>query len=82
MEGNDIIAGTGKRILPENTVERHVGDITIDNETCTGFMGEVQIIKRSSPASSRTNVAARIREEEAFLINYVIPGKRFRFLFS
>lgn len=82
LEGSDILAKLGKSIPPENTIERLVGDITIDNETCTGFMGEVQIIKRPSPASSRTNVAARIREEEAFLINYIIPGKKFRFLFS
>ena len=82
VEGTSIIARTGKRIHPANTVARNIGDITIDNETCTGFMGEVQIIKRPSPASSRTNVAARIREEEAFLINYIMPGRKFRFRFD
>ena len=81
-EGTSILSAMGHRILPENTVERGTGDITIDNETCHGYMGEVQIIKRPSPASSRTNVAARIHGEETFLINYIIPGKRFRFLFD
>lgn len=70
----------GGPILPENNVERRYGDITIDNETCIGFMGELQIIKRPSPASPRTNVAAAIREEETFLINYIMPGRTFRFL--
>ena len=82
MEGTAITTKLGRTILPENTVERRIGDITIDNRDCTGFMGEVQIIKRPSPASSRTNVAARIHEEEAFLIDYVIPGKKFRFQFD
>ncbi len=82
MEGIDLLASMGQKVLPENTIARHVGDITIDNENCPGFMGEVQIIKRPSPASDRTNVAARIHGEEAFLINYVIPGKKFHFLFD
>ncbi len=82
MEGQARLTEAGENIPPHNTQERLVGDITIDNETCTGFMGEVQIIKRPSPASSRTNVAARIHEEETFLINYIMPGRTFRFRFD
>lgn len=82
VEGQGILIEIGKSIPPDNTRARLVGDITVDNETCTGFMGEVQIIKRPSPASSRTNVAARIHEEETFLINYIMPGRKFRFQFD
>ena len=80
-EGGSIAIAMGMRVAPEHTTLRDYGDVTIDNEQCTGYMGEVQIMKRPSPADRRVNVAAHVREEEAFLINYIIPGKKFRFLF-
>ena len=80
-EGGSIVTTMGMRVKPEHTILRDYGDVTIDNEDCTGYMGEVEIMKRPSPADRRINVAARVREEEAFLINYIIPGKKFRFLF-
>lgn len=82
IEGMRYLRESQEPILPEHTIERHIGDVTIDNIDCPGYMGELQIIKRSSPASPRTNVAASILEEEAFLINYIMPGRKFRLLVS
>ena len=66
-------------ILPENTRVRPYGAITIDNKDYMRYMGELQIIKRPQPADPRTNVAAQIESDECFLINYIIPGKKFTF---
>ena len=82
MEGEAYALKLGGAIMPENIQERLYGDITIDNVNCPGFMGELQIMKRPSPPSERTNVAARVNEDEQFLIDYIVPGKRFRFLFG
>lgn len=69
-------------VIPASTPHvRPYGSITIDNEKYGEYMGELQILKRPLPADERVNVVARIPEEEQFLINYIIPGKRFSFLF-
>ena len=71
----------GRCILPENNRVRSFGAITIDNKDYLRYMGELQIIKRPQSADARTNVAAQILPEESFLINYIIPGKKFAFTF-
>ena len=82
LEGEANALKTGENILPENNTERKVGDVTIDNNVCPEFMGELQIIKRNSPPNPGINVAASVRKEEAFLIKYILPGRNFRFLFG
>lgn len=69
-------------IEPENSKPRAYGAVTIDNKNYLRYMGELQIIKRPQPADARVNVAARIPEEETFLMNYIIPGKKFAFEFT
>ena len=68
-------------IAPENTKVRPYGAVTIDNQQYPRYHGELQIIKRPQPADARINVAAQIPEEECFLLNYIIPGKKFSFEF-
>ncbi len=72
----------GVSILPENALVRTHGAVTIDNNAYGRYMGELQIIKRPQPADSRCNVVAHIPDDEAFLINYIIPGRKFGFEFS
>ncbi len=72
----------GQKIQPENTKIRSHGTVTIDNMGYQRYMGELQIIKRPQPADERCNVAAKIPDDEAFLINYIIPGRKFAFEFS
>ncbi len=78
QESRALISG---RILPENTRVRPYGAVTIDNKDYMRYMGELQIIKRPQPADKRTNVVAQIENDECFLINYIIPGKKFAFEF-
>ena len=82
FEGEERAAELGGAIAPENTVGRKYGDITVDNAVCPEFAGELQIIKRPSPPSRYTNVVGDVCEEEAFLINYIMPGRQFRFIFD
>lgn len=69
-------------ILPENTTTRTPGDITIDNDGYLRYKGELQIIKNEQPPDMRVNVAARIADQEHFLISQIKPGQKFRFIFS
>ena len=79
QESRGLVSGP---IYPENTMERRPGDVTIDNEGYLRYMGELEIIKTAQPADSRTNVAARILPEDAFLLDYITPGRKFSFLFD
>lgn len=79
QESRTLLRASGKTILPDNTKVRSHGAITLDNKDYQRYMGELQIIKRPQPADPRTNVAAQIPDEECFLINYIIPGKKFAF---
>ncbi|MBR2215296.1 MAG: DUF871 domain-containing protein [Selenomonadaceae bacterium] len=82
IEGSWYLKRERATVRPENTIERQVGHITVDNETSPGYMGEVNIVKRPSAASPRVNVAAVIPEDETFLVNYIMPGRRFRLRLS
>ncbi len=82
QESRPLLKKSGHTISPENTKVRPYGAITLDNKDYQRYMGELQIIKRPQPADPRTNVAAQLLEEECFLINYIIPGKKFSFRFT
>lgn len=79
QESRALLKEMGKDILPQNQKMRPYGAITLDNKDYGRYMGELQIIKHPQPADARVNVAALIPEEEQFLINYIIPGKKFAF---
>ena len=78
QESRRLIGGA---IPPENTAARPRGAVTIDNEGYGRYMGELEILKTDLPADPRINVAARIRESDLFLVDYISPGRRFSFLF-
>ena len=44
-EGEALTEKIGGAILPENTIKREYGNITIDNENAGRYMGELQIVK-------------------------------------
>ncbi len=67
-------------LVPDNTVDHPLGTVTLDNTDYLRYAGELQIIKRSQPADSRTNVIAHIRDNERFLIPYIHPGSKFQIL--
>ncbi len=67
-------------LLPENTVARPFGAVTLDNKNYLRYAGELQIIKRPQPADPRTNVIAQIKAEELFLIPCICPDTKFKIL--
>lgn len=68
-------------IEAENNKVRSYGAITLDNKDYLRYMGELQIIKRPQPADKRVNVVGNLLKEEEFLLNYIIPGRKFSFEF-
>ena len=76
QESRELLEGA---VAPEPPRPRPSGAVTIDNESYLRYMGELEIIKRPQPADSRTNVVARVAEDESFLLDYITPGRRFSF---
>jgi len=69
----------GKDIEPENTTERGLGSITLDNKGYGRYMGELQLIKRAQVADYRTNVIGQILPSEEFLLAFITPGRKYGF---
>ncbi|OPX46539.1 DUF871 domain-containing protein [Clostridium thermobutyricum] len=69
----------GDTIEPFNTIDKKIGDITIDNKDYLRYMGELQILKVKNAADSRTNVVASILQKDFYLLKYINGGKKFHF---
>ncbi len=82
QEGRPLVKRMSLSISPENTIERHLGDITLDNAGYGRYMGELQILKRPLPPDPRTNIVASIPSEEHFLLPYITPGRKFQLILS
>lgn len=67
------------KIIPMNTVDKFIGDVTIDNFDYGRYMGELQILKTNQIRDARTNVVAKILQEDLYLLKYIKEGKRFYF---
>ncbi|GCF94934.1 hypothetical protein NRIC_28250 [Enterococcus florum] len=82
-EARDVIRSADARfraieaILPENTVTRQVGAVTVDNQKYQRYMGEIQIAKRTLPADEKVNVAAEVCQEDLPLLNLITAGVSF-----
>ena len=86
----DVIRTSGSRahldgriIEPDSDIFRslHRGDITLDNADFLRYMGEIQIVKCELPPEERTNIVAKVVPNEEFLLDYITPGRKFRFEF-
>ena len=62
-----------------NTRDIKRGDIIIENEAYGQYKGELNIALKDMKNSGKTNVVARIREEEIFLLDYLQPWENFQF---
>lgn len=85
-EARDAIRASESRLIlnrdsirPLNTVDKTIGDITIDNIEYKRYMGELQILKVNQNADNRTNVVASILQERIYLLKYIKGGKKFYF---
>lgn len=85
-EARDAIRASESRLIlngdiiePFNTIDKKIGDITIDNKDYLRYMGELQILKVKNVADSRTNVVASILQNDFYLLKYIKGGKKFHF---
>lgn len=63
-------------VAPNNTVERLLGMITMDNDLYGRYRGEVQIALRDLPADERVNVIGQVIPEDMQLLSLIQPGQR------
>lgn len=69
-----------QNVAPDNTAERKIGTITMDNEKYGRYQGEVQIVKRPLEADERVNVIGKVTEDSKELLKYIQAGTKFRFV--
>ncbi len=67
-------------ILPRSPQPRLRGNITLDNSQYLRYMGELQVMRQPLPADMRVNVVGKIVPEEEFLLDWITPGRAFRFI--
>ena len=72
MSNHDIIE-------PFNTIERELGDVTLDNKGYLRYMGELEIVLKDLEKDDRVNIIAKVKKDELFLLKYINEGKKFRF---
>lgn len=70
---------TGIKLSPNNTVERPIGTVTIDNADYGRYVGELQITKKDLQSDTRVNVIGRVVAEDRPLLSYVGPNTQFFF---
>ncbi|WP_453992853.1 DUF871 domain-containing protein [Bacillus nitroreducens] len=64
-------------VKPENTVERPIGTITVDNINYGRYQGEIQITKRNLPLDTKVNVIGRVIDEDTPLLKSIKGGTKF-----
>lgn len=69
--------------IPANNTapDLHPGDITIGNDSFGQYKAELNIVKRDMPnTDGHKNVVARVVDQEKFLMRYIEPWSKFRFI--
>ncbi len=64
-------------IIPENTIHRSVGSVTLDNCNYLRYMGELQLIKKELPKDNKVNVVGKIIKKDQDLVPCILPGTKF-----
>jgi hypothetical protein len=70
----------GHDFPPFNTPDIRRGDILIDSSLYSRYAGELQIALKDMKNTGKTNVVGRIAEDEIFLLDYLEPWSKFRFV--
>ena len=69
----------GEKFPPFNTPDIKRGDIIVESDLYTRYAGELQVALKDMKNSGKSNVVARIVEEELFLLDYIEPWTKFSF---
>lgn len=76
-EGRQIFQS---EILPENTVARKRGAITLDNNKYGRYMNELQIVNKDLKRQEAVNVIGHIRQQDIPCIDLIDAGTAFQFV--
>lgn len=68
-----------EKFPPFNTPDIKRGDVLIESDLYTRYAGELQIALKDMKNSGKTNVVAKIVEEELFLLDLIEPWSKFGF---
>lgn len=78
MESREYGLFGTQRLSLENTVDRPIGTITVDNENYGRYQGEMQITKRNLPADEKVNVIGKVCSKDLALLPYISGGVKFQ----
>ena len=67
------------RVTTYNTVKRHMGDITVDNELYKRYSGEVQVVLKELTEDERVNVVGYVHPDDMDKLSFYRYGYAYRF---
>lgn len=70
----------GQNFEPFNIVDIKRGDVLIESSLYKRYVGELQIALKDMKNTGKTNVVGRIVDEEIFLLDYLEPWSKFKFV--
>jgi hypothetical protein len=70
----------GHNFPPFNTPDMKKGDVLIESSLYSRYAGELQIALKPMVNNGKTNVVGKIVSEEVFLLDYLEPWMKFKFV--
>ena len=71
---------SGKKISENNNnTDKTIGDVTIDNHSYGRYEGELQVLLCNQNFDTRTNLVAKVLQNDIHMLQYIKDGKKFCF---
>ena len=80
VEEARLLKKADEHIVPNNTITREVGAITMDNDAYLRYAGEVQIVRSPLPADNRVNIIGHVSPKDLSILKLVKGGMKIRFV--
>ena len=80
VEESRLLKKVDEHIVPNNTVTREVGAITMDNDAYLRYAGEVQIVRSPLPADNRVTIIGHVSPKDLSILKLVKGGMKIRFV--
>ncbi|MCR2045342.1 MupG family TIM beta-alpha barrel fold protein [Anaerosalibacter massiliensis] len=74
----------GDKSFPIHNVPKNIkrGDVLIESDEYGNYKGELEIALKDFENSGKSNVVARIKEEEIFILDFIKPNQKFNFIIA
>ncbi len=82
VQSREIAQQMKQKVKPNQTTERLLGTITMDNERYGRYQGEIQLTKRDLQADDKVNVIGRVIEEDRPLLEHLKANQLFSIKWS